>query len=74
MPHRPMRVEVLAVEGRDAGRFLSAVLKCVQAQCDEAGRILGAPYAEYAALLAQLIVVERIGRQHVLGPRPSQRV
>ena len=66
MAHRAVRVEMLAVEAGDARRFLAAVLKRVEAERDEARRIVGAPDAEDAALLAQLVVVERIGRQH--GP------
>jgi hypothetical protein len=64
MAHRAVRMEMLAVEAGDAGGFLAAVLKRVKTQSDKAGRIVGAPNAEDAALLAKLIVVEGIGRQH----------
>ena len=74
MAHRPVRVEMLAVEGGDARRFLAAMLQRVQAERDEARRIVGAPDAEHAALLAQLVVIERIGRQHVRVPEPPARV
>jgi hypothetical protein len=37
----------------------------MQAKRNEARRIVGTPNAENAALLAQLILVERIGRQHL---------
>ena len=49
-------------------RFLAAMLQRVKAERDEARRIVGAPYAENAALLAQLVVIERIGRQHRRRP------
>ena len=67
MAHRAVRVEMLAVEAGDAGGFLAAVLERVEAERDEARGVVGAPDAEDAALLAQLVVVERIGRQHRLG-------
>ena len=74
MAHRAVRVEMLAVEAGDARRFLAAVLERVQAERDEARRIVGTPDAEDAALLAQLVVVERIGRQHVTSvPEPARR-
>ena len=63
--HRPVRVEMGAVEAGDAGRFLAAVLQRVQPERDEARGIVGTPNAENAAFLAQLVVIERIGRQHV---------
>ena len=58
-----------AVEAGDPGRFLAAMLERVEAERDEARGVVGAPDAEHAALLAQLVVVERIGRQHVAIPR-----
>ena len=64
MAHRPVRMEMLAVEAGDARGFLAAVLQRVEPERDEARRIVGAPDAEDAALLAQLVVIERIGRQH----------
>ena len=57
-----------AVEAGDAGRFLAAMLQRVEAERDEARGVVGAPDAENAAFLAQLVVVERIGGQHG-GPR-----
>src|SRR6476661_5223422 len=68
MTHRPVRVKMVPVKSGDAGAFLPAVLKRVQPERDEARRILPAPDAEDAALLAQLVVLERIGREHVLAP------
>ena len=58
---------MVAVEAGDAGGFLAAVLERVEAERDEARRALGAPDSEDAALLAQLVVVERVGRQHELA-------
>ena len=65
MAGRPVRLEVGAVEAGDAGRFLAAVLERVQAERDEARGVVGTPNAENPAFLAQLVVIERIGRQHV---------
>ena len=62
-----------AVEAGDARRFLAAMLERVEAERDEARGVVGAPDAEDAALLAQLVVVERIGRQHgrFMSPTPA---
>jgi hypothetical protein len=70
MAHRAMRMEILAIEGRDASGFLTAVLEGVQAERNEARRIVGTPDSEDAALFAQLVVVEWIGRQRHVGPEP----
>jgi hypothetical protein len=67
--HRLVGMEMLAVEAADSSRFLAAVLQRVEPQCDEARRMVGTPDSENAALLAQLVVIERIGRQHVPGPK-----
>ena len=53
--------------GDDAGGLLAAMLQRMQAEGDEARRVLHADHAEDAALLAQLVVVERMGGQ---GHRP----
>ena len=45
--------------GDDAGGLLAAMLQRVQAEGDEARGVLHADHAEDAALLAQLVVVER---------------
>ena len=68
--HRPVRVEMLAVESRNARGFLPAMLQRMKAERDETGRIIGAPDAEHAAFLAQLVVVERIGGQHFSPESP----
>ena len=64
MPHRAMAVEMLAVPAGNAGGFLSAMLQRVQPERDERGGPVRAGHTEDAALLAQLVVVERIGGQH----------
>jgi hypothetical protein len=64
MTHRAMRMEMPAVEAGDACGFLAAVLERVKAERDEAGGIVGAPDAEHAAFLAQLVVIERMSGQH----------
>ena len=60
-PHMP------AVEAQDSRAFLAAMLKRMQPEGDEVGRVIGTPNSEDAALFAQLVVVERIGRQHIFG-------
>ena len=61
---RAMAVEVCAVEAGDAGRFLAAMLERVQAERDDRRGGVGAPDAEHAAFLAQLVVVEGMGGEH----------
>src|SRR5687767_3455016 len=72
MARRAVRMKVGTVEARDPGRFLAAMLQGVEAKRDKAGRGIAAPDAEYAALLAQLVVIERIGGQHPCGPPGGQ--
>src|SRR3546814_11062893 len=64
MAHRAVGMEFLAVEAGDARGFLSAMLQCVEAERDHRSGAVGAMDAEDAALLAELVVVERMGRQH----------
>jgi len=66
MAHRAMGMEFLAVEGGDARGFLSTVLQSMQPQRDNRGGAVGAMNTKDAALLAELVVVERVGRQHVI--------
>jgi hypothetical protein len=47
------------------------VLQRVEAERNEARRIVGTPDAKDAALFLELVVVEWIGGQHVLGPAPK---
>lgn len=64
MTHCTMRMEILAVEGGDARGFLAAVLQGVETQRHDRRGALGAVNTKYAALLAELVVIERVGRQH----------
>ena len=59
-----MGVELLAVEGDDAGRLLAAMLQRVQAERRQRRRIRMAEDAEDAAFLVQLVVVEGNGIEH----------
>ena len=70
MAHGAMGVIIGAVEADDAGRFLAAVLQRMEAERDEAGGAVGAPDSENAAFLAQLVVVELVGGQHVFRANP----
>ena len=70
-----MRVELVAVERDDAGRFLAAVLQRVQAERGHRGGVGMAEDAEYAALLVQpVVVVERSGGQHAPSRSLASRV
>jgi hypothetical protein len=66
-----MGMEMNAIETGDPGSFLAAMLQGMEAERDEACRIVGGPDAENSALLVQLIVVERIRGQHVRPLIPS---
>ena len=67
MPHRAVGMIIAAVIADDPGGFLPAVLERVEAQRDEARRLVGAPDREDPALLVKVIVIERVGRQHGLA-------
>jgi AMMECR1 domain-containing protein len=54
----PLRMETLSVERNNAGGFLTAMLKSVQAKGDNRGCIGMTENAEYAALLTQTVAVE----------------
>jgi hypothetical protein len=62
-----------AIEGRDAGGLLSTVLERVKAEGDKRRGAIGAGHSEDAALLVQMVVVERISRQHGVGARVVRR-
>src|SRR3546814_2065413 len=64
MPHRAVGTKFLAVKGGDSSGFLPAMLERVEAERDHRGGAVGAAYTKNAALLAELVVVERMGRQH----------
>ena len=55
--HVTLGVEALAVERGDAAGLLAAVLKRVQAERDEMGRVGRVEDAEHAALQSQPVVV-----------------
>ena len=54
-------MEVLAVEGDDAGGFLAAVLQRVQAERGDGGGVGHVPDAEHAAFLVELVVRQDVG-------------
>ncbi len=56
--HAAFGMEAFAVEGDDAGRFLAAMLKGVEAECGERCRIGMAVNAEDAAFFAQAVAVD----------------
>ena len=64
-------VKEFAVEARDARGFLPSMLQGVKSKRDEARRIVRAPDAENATLLAQLVVIEWVGRMHRLSRAPE---
>jgi len=63
LAERAMAVELPAVRRDDPARLLPAMLERVQAEGGERRGVLVPVHGEDAALLAQLVVVERIGRQ-----------
>jgi hypothetical protein len=69
-----MAVEIAPVPAGDAGCFLAAMLERVEAERDDRGGGIGAPDAEHAALLAQLVVGKGMGGQHGRGPRRSNPI
>jgi hypothetical protein len=67
MAHSAMRMKLLAVKGDDSCRFLPAMLQGVKAEGDEGGGVRVPEDAEYAALFAEMVVVEGIGPDGSLG-------
>ncbi len=65
MAHCAVRVEFAAVKAGYPGRFLTAVLQCVKAQRNHRGSAFGIVNAKDTAFLAQLVVIEGIGGEHV---------
>ena len=49
-------VELRAVIGDDAGRFLAAMLQRMQAERDDGRRVLPAENAEHAAFVVEMVV------------------
>jgi hypothetical protein len=70
MAHVAMGVEALAVEGDDAGGFLTAMLKGVEAENGVGGDFIDAVDAYNPALFLEMIVVERVRCEHFPGRRP----
>ncbi len=64
MAHGAVGMIVGAVEADDAGRFLAAMLERMEAEGHETGSAFGTPDSKNAALFLELVVVERVGRQH----------
>src|SRR3546814_9817802 len=62
MAQRPVGMEVPPVPACDAGRFLPAMLQGMEAKRNHGRGGLSAPHTEYAALLAQLVVVKGMFR------------
>ena len=65
MAHGAVGVEVGPVPAGDTGSFLPAMLERVEPQRDHCRGSVSAMNTEDAALLAQLVVVKRVRRQHV---------
>ncbi len=65
MPHRAMAVKLVAVKAGDTCGFLSAMLQGVQPQRDHRGCTFGVVNTEDSAFLAQLVIIEGIGGEHV---------
>jgi hypothetical protein len=57
-------MELAAVIGNDAGRFLAAMLERMQAQCDDGRGILPAENAEHPAFVVEMVV--GLGGKHVV--------
>src|SRR5690606_5566411 len=65
---RPVRREIFAVIGNDAGGFLPAMLKRMQAKGRQGRRIGRSENTENTAFFTQLVVVKWIGGQHEWVP------
>jgi len=66
-----MGVETLAVEGDDAGRFLAAMLKRVEAEHGMWGDFIDAVDAYNPALFLEMVVIEGVRREHVPDRCPA---
>lgn len=64
LPHGMLDMVVLAIEGDDARRLLPTVLEGVETERRDGSRLTVVVNAEHPALFAQLVVIERMGRQH----------
>jgi len=70
MTERAMRMEPLAVEGDDAGCFLTAMLEGVETENGVGGDFIDAVDAYNSALFLEMVVVEGVRREHFPGRRP----
>jgi hypothetical protein len=57
MAKAAIRIELVSVEAGYANGFLPAMLQGVEPQRGHCGSVLGADYAEHAALFAKLVAV-----------------
>lgn len=57
-------MELAAVIGNDAGRFLAAMLQRMQAQCNDGRSVLPAENAEHTAFVVEMVV--GLGGKHVV--------
>jgi hypothetical protein len=71
MSHCSMCVIIRSIEANDPRRLLAAMLEGVEAEGNETGRRVGAPDSENAALLAEFIVVKRVGGKHDFRANPQ---
>ena len=62
----PVVMELVAIKTDDSGGFLAAVLHRVEAEGGHGGGLGMAENAEDGALLVEVIVIEGIGRQHLV--------
>jgi|SRR5258706_15640547 len=73
-PRAAMRVELAAVVGDDASRFLAAMLQGMQTERRQRGGVRMAIDPEYAAFFVEMIRVSAAGRQHPLPASGIRRL
>jgi hypothetical protein len=64
MTHGPVGVEIMAIPAGDSGRFLAAMLECMESESDHGRCRFRAGNAENPTFFAQLVVVERMRCEH----------
>src|SRR3546814_632310 len=62
--HGAVGMEIPPVPAGDAGGLLAAVLERMKAKRNDCGGGFCPPYAEYAAFLAEFVIVKRMCGQH----------